>query len=143
MKNSDPPVVIEQFFDLPPETIWKAITERNQMVIWFFENIPDFRAEVGFETRFNIHNEGRDFLHLWKITEVIPNEKITYDWSYEQYDGRATVTFELEPEGNRTRLRLTNIVVADFDDSIPEFKRESCQSGWEFFIEQRLKDYLR
>jgi uncharacterized protein YndB with AHSA1/START domain len=142
MKQSDPPVIVEQVFDLPVETVWKAITEREQMVQWFFDNIPDFKAKVGFETQFKIHNEGRDFLHLWRITEVNPNRKITYRWSYDQYDGEALVTFELVPDGATTRLRLTNIVLADFDDTIPEFKRESCVAGWEYFIKQRLKNYL-
>jgi uncharacterized protein YndB with AHSA1/START domain len=143
MRKSEPPIIVEQIFYHPVETVWKVITEHSQMVQWFFDNIPEFKAEVGFETQFNIHNDGRDFMHLWKVTEIIPLERITTHWSFEGYDGEALVSFELTPEGNSTRLRVTNIVLADFDDFIPEFRRESCQSGWEYFIQQRLKDYLR
>ena len=39
---------------------------------WYFENIPAFKAEVGFETQFEIHNQGRIFPHRWKVTKVVP-----------------------------------------------------------------------
>jgi hypothetical protein len=48
----------------------------------------------------------------------------------------------LDKLGNLTKLTLTARVVEDFDDSIPEFKRESCVAGWNYFIKERLSDYL-
>ncbi len=47
---------------------------------WYFDNIPEFNPEVGFETKFNIRNEERNFLHMWKITEMTTNKKIKYTW---------------------------------------------------------------
>ncbi len=41
---------------------------------WYFENIPAFKPEVGFETQFNVQSEERNFLHKWKVTEVQPSE---------------------------------------------------------------------
>ncbi|NJO89720.1 MAG: SRPBCC domain-containing protein, partial [Chloroflexia bacterium] len=72
------PVVAQQHFNKSIEEVWNAITHVGHMTQWFFENIPAFEAKVGFETSFNVHANGRDYLHLWKITEVIPLEKIVY-----------------------------------------------------------------
>lgn len=46
---------------------------------WFFENIESFKPEVGFETQFNVQAESRNFLHMWKIIEVVPMKKIVYN----------------------------------------------------------------
>jgi uncharacterized protein YndB with AHSA1/START domain len=79
------PVIVEQRFNNSIEEVWNAITHIDQMTQWFFENVPAFEAQVGFETSFNVHANGRDYLHLWKITEVIPKKKIVYSWKYKDY----------------------------------------------------------
>ena len=142
MKNTDKPVVVEQSFDVPKEKLWNAITDVEQMQQWFFDNIPAFEPVEGFETRFVVETESRTFPHLWKLTEVIPEEKITYDWIYEGYPGRALVTFELMEDGNSMELIVTHDVVDSFPEDIPEFTRESCQGGWEYLIQQRLQEFL-
>ena len=48
MEKGDPPIIVEHSFDASAETVWRAITDVDQMRQWYFENIPDFRAEVGF-----------------------------------------------------------------------------------------------
>lgn len=69
------PVIVEQLFNKSIIEVWSAITEAEQMRQWFFENIPAFEAKEGFEISFNVQANGRDYLHLWKITEVIPQKK--------------------------------------------------------------------
>ncbi|KAA3631479.1 MAG: SRPBCC domain-containing protein, partial [Calditrichaeota bacterium] len=86
--------------------------------------------------------EGRVFPHRWKILRVEPHRLISYSWKFDNYDGDGYVTFELSEEKDKTKLRLTCTITEDFDDSIPEFKRESCVGGWEYFIKQSLKEYL-
>ncbi|MCW8848360.1 MAG: SRPBCC domain-containing protein [Melioribacteraceae bacterium] len=142
MKKSDPPIIVEEYFNTPIEEVWKSITELNQMKKWYFENIPEFKAEVGFETQFNVLSEERSFLHIWKVTEVIPNKKIVYNWTYEEYDGSADMVFELFDEKDSIKLQIRVIVLEDFPDDIPEFTRESCTGGWEYFIKGRLKEYI-
>ena len=41
------PIVVEQSFPVTPETVWRAITKPNLMRLWYFEQIEDFRPEVG------------------------------------------------------------------------------------------------
>ena len=142
MKASDGPIIVEQSFDAAATTVWQAITDIDQMRQWYFDNIPAFKPEVDFETQFNVQGGDRDFLHMWKVTEAMPLKRISYDWTFEGYPGDSFVTFELFEKGRSTTLRLTVTVREDFPDDIPEFKRESCVGGWEYFIKGRLKEYL-
>jgi len=135
-------VVVKQNFEVSTEILWKAITEHHQMIQWFFEDIPKFEAHVGFKTQFLIENEGRKFTHLWEITEVMPNQKIVYNWKYDEYEGEGLVFFELVENENGSSLILTNKWIGEFPQDIPEFSRESCLRGWEYFINGRLKEYL-
>ncbi len=95
MKTNDEPIIVEQTFNASVEKVWKAITEIDQMLKWYFDNIPDFKTEVGFQTEFNIENEGRKFLHIWKVTEVVPMKRIAYGWKFEGYAGDSFVVFDL------------------------------------------------
>jgi len=142
MKTTEAPVIVEHSFQASLSEAWAAVTEVGQMTQWFFENIGEFDPKVGFETKFLVEVEDKSFTHLWRLTEVIFENKITYDWSYEEYTGRGLVTFELSEEGDQTLVKLTNVVIEDFPDDIPEFTRESCIGGWEYFIGERLKKYL-
>ena len=141
MKESDP-VIITQIFNNSITEVWEAITQVDQMTQWFFEEIPSFRPEVGFSTAFNIKTSERNFLHLWKIIEVIPYRKIVYDWRYQGYAGESSVSFELFEEEDQTKLKLTAAGFETYPQNIPEFTRESCINGWIYFINNRLKNYL-
>lgn len=143
MKTTDKPVVVEQTFNVSLEQLWQAITDVTQMRQWFFESIPSFEPEVGFETRFIVDTGERDFPHVWRITEVVPKRLISYDWRYDGYAGNQLVTFELLDEGNQSKLRLTATVRQSFQEGIPEFTREACLGGWQYFIQHRLKAFLQ
>ncbi|MGD2271739.1 MAG: SRPBCC domain-containing protein [Desulfobacterales bacterium] len=142
MRKGDDPIIVEQFFNTSIESVWKAITNVDQMRQWYFENIPSFKPEVGFETQFNVQSQDRNFLHMWKVTEVIPQRLIRYNWKFEGYQGDSYVVFELFKENNLTKLQLTAQVLEDFPEDIPEFKRESCVGGWTYFIKKSLKEFL-
>ena len=100
MKKTDEPIIVEQIFEVNKERIWRSITEFDEMVKWYFDNIPDFQPVVGFRTEFNILSGERSFLHKWHVTEVIPNRKIVYNWQYEGYEGSADVCFEVSVTNN-------------------------------------------
>lgn len=142
MNINSEPIIVEQSFDTSINNVWDAITKLDQMRQWFFENIESFKPEVGFETQFNVQSESRDFLHIWKITGVDTKKKIVYDWRYDGISGAGVVIFELFEQGNQTKLRLTNRGLESFPKDIPEFTRESCIEGWDYFIRNRLKDFL-
>ena len=142
MRKNEEPIIIEQTFDSSIDTVWNSITEIDQMRQWYFENIPSFKPEVGFETQFNVESQGRNFLHIWKVTEVVALERITYNWKYEGYPGDSFVVFELFKENHLTNLRLTHQVQESFPEDIPEFTRKSGIEGWTYFIRKSLKEFL-
>lgn len=142
MTESAQPVVVEQKFEVSSETLWRALTERDQLIAWFFDNIPAFEPVEGFKTEFTVSTDERDFHHLWTITESVPGSKIVYDWRYKDLPGVGKVTFEIWPEGSGSRLRVTNEGLETFPPDIPEFSRESCVGGWKYLIQENLPDYL-
>ena len=142
MKINDAPIIVEQTFNSSVESVWNSITEISEMRKWYFENIPAFKPEIGFETQFNAQSTEKNFLHIWKVTEVQPLKMIKYSWEFEEYPGKSTTAFELSREDNLTKLRLTVETLENFPEGIPEFTRESCIDGWKYFINSRLKDYL-
>lgn len=142
MRVTDPPIITEEIFSVSKSELWDAITDVEQMRIWFFEDIPAFEPRVGFETSFEVQAPSMIFTHVWKIIDVIPEEKIVYDWSYPETVGRATVTFELSEQGDQTKLVLTNVTLEDWPQDMPEFKRESAEGGWKYFINERLKEFI-
>lgn len=142
MRKDSTPIITEQIFAKNKDEVWKAISDPNEMRQWFFEDMPDHKAEVGFSTKFNVDAGERQFMHLWEITEVVLGEKLVCKWEYEGYDGVAFVTYELFEEGEGCKIRVTATGIESFPDDIPEFRRESCEGGWKYFINQRLKAYL-
>jgi len=142
MTTNDPPIIIEQLFDNTTQVVWAALTQHERMIRWFFEEIPGFRAEVGFKTRFNVKAPSRDFMHLWEVTEVIPQKRIVTNWKYEGFEGDSFVIMELDDQKGKTKLTLTTKIVEDFDGTIPEFNYESGVAGWTYFIKERLYTYL-
>ena len=67
MKTSDRPVVVSEYFNASALTIWKAITELDQMTQWFFTNIPSFKPEEGFTTEFIVEMKIVSFLIYGKL----------------------------------------------------------------------------
>lgn len=141
MDNRSAAIITEQVFNVPEKQLWSAITRKDEMSQWFFNNIPEFEPKVGFETSFLVSSEERDFTHLWKVTEVIPDKKIAYTWQYKEYLGQSKSSFEISENINQSTLKITCTGLETFPGTIPEFSRESCQQGWRYFM-NRLKGYI-
>jgi len=141
MRKNDEPIIVEQTFNTSIDAVWNSIIDIDQMRQWYFNNIPSFKPEVGFETQFNVWSQDRDFLHVWKVIEVVPLKVIKYNWRYEGYPGDSFVTFELFKQDKLIKLRLTHQVLESFPENIPEFSRESCVEGWSYFIKKSLKKF--
>ena len=108
---------------------------------WYFD-IEDFKPIVGFEFHFTGGSEQRKYLHLCKVLEVIPEKKLSHSWRYENYPGNSLLTFELFPEGQKTRLKLTHEGIETFPQGDKDFTIESFTAGWTHIIGISLKDYL-
>jgi uncharacterized protein YndB with AHSA1/START domain len=120
----------------------KALTDKGEMKQWYFD-LAEFKPEVGFEFKFyGGPDKDRQYLHVCKITDVIPNKKLTYSWKYDGYAGESFVTFELFPEMDKTRLRLTHEGIETFPADVPDFAKKNFEEGWSQIIGTSLKDFL-
>jgi uncharacterized protein YndB with AHSA1/START domain len=135
------PFIIERTYNASTSELWEAITDKDKMKQWYFD-LPAFKAEVGFEFSFTGGPPERSYLHLCKVTEVVTGKKLTYSWRYDGYEGNSFVTFELFPEGNQTRLKLTHIGLETFPATNPDFAKGNFVTGWNEIIVNSLANFL-
>ena len=133
-------VVVERIFNAPVTRVWKALTDVEQVRVWYFD-LKEFKPEVGFQFEFVVEHEGMKYHHLCKVTEVIPQKKLAYTWRYKGYEGNSLVTIELFAEGDKTRLKLTHEGLDSFP-KLPSFARNSFEAGWTEIIGSELKKFL-
>jgi uncharacterized protein YndB with AHSA1/START domain len=136
------PFVIERTLNAPVQKVWEALTDKKKMQEWYFY-LSDFKPEVGFEFSFpGKGNEGQDYIHLCKITKIEPGKLLQYSWRYRDYPGNSFVTFELFPEGDVTRLKLTHEGLETFPQDNKDFAKESFKGGWTYLIGTSIKEFV-
>jgi uncharacterized protein YndB with AHSA1/START domain len=140
-KTLNEAIVLERTYDAPANQVWDAITNKEKMKQWYFD-IKEFRPEVGFNFQFVASDGKRDYLHLCVVKEVIPQKKLSYSWKYDYDPGISVVTFELFPEGNKTKLRLTHEGIDNFSKDHPELEKKNFENGWNDIINKNLKEFL-
>ena len=135
------PIIIEKILDAPIEKVWAAISNKNEMKKWYFD-LEKFDPVPGFEFQFTGGTEEHKYLHLCKVVEAIPNQKLSYSWRYEGHEGNSLVTFELFQEDGKTRLRLTHEGLDSFPASNPDFAKQNFVAGWNQIIGISLPEFL-
>ncbi|CAL1517689.1 SRPBCC domain-containing protein [Chitinophaga sp. MM2321] len=135
------PLVVERTLDAPVSKVWEALTDNSKMKQWYFD-IAAFKPEEGFEFQFSGGSDDEQYVHLCKVTEVVDNKKLSYTWKYKDYPGESAVTFELFPEGDKTRLKLTHTGLETFPGDKKDFARESFAGGWDYIVNTSLKNFL-
>ncbi len=140
LKAKNESLVIERTFNAPAARVWSALTNKDEMKLWYFD-LKEFKPEVGFEFQFTVENEGVKYAHHCIIREVIPGKKLVHSWRYDGYEGDSQVTFELFAEGNQTRLKLTHEGLETFP-KIPAFARTNFMEGWTQIIGTSLKEFV-
>jgi uncharacterized protein YndB with AHSA1/START domain len=140
--SANTPITIERTFNASPEKVWQAITDKEQMKQWYFD-LEEFKPEIGFEFQFEGGDDKQTFLHLCKVTDVIPGKNLTYSWRYGGYAGNSFVTFQLFEEGAQTRLRLTHEGLETFPAEVAPLGKENFVAGWNHIIGVSLKDFLK
>lgn len=133
-------VIIERTFNAPVAKVWRAITNADEMRIWYFD-LKEFKPEVGFEFEFSIEHEGVNYHHLCKLTEAVPEKKLAYTWRYKGEPGDSLVTLELFAEGDKTRLKLTHAGIETFPKT-PAYARKNFEAGWTEIIGSSLKQFI-
>jgi len=82
-------------------------------------------------------------VHIWKVKEVEPLKKISYEWKFGGYPGDSVVSWELFSDGEGTRIVLTHTSVETFrGDLHPDLAVHNFVAGWTDFIGKKLKDFV-
>ena len=134
------PLIKEVVLDASIPRVWKAITNKDDLSKWSFE-MKEFKPEVGFEFQFYGDKDGVKFLHLCKVVEVVKEKKIKWLWTYKDVKGDTFVTFELFPEGEKTRLRLTHEGLENLPQD-ENYAKHNFEEGWNSLLHSSLKNYL-
>jgi uncharacterized protein YndB with AHSA1/START domain len=135
------PIIVEKTFHAPVEKLWQALTDNGQMKQWYFQ-LEEFKPEVGFKFQFEGGDEKQTFLHLCRITEVIPKKKLSHTWQYEGQLETTLVTWELFEEGANTNVKLTHEGLEKIAHHGPAFAQENFVEGWNSIIGTSLKNFV-
>jgi uncharacterized protein YndB with AHSA1/START domain len=103
----------------PPERVWRAITDPEDLAAWFPDTIegefaPD--SEVRFPKM-----EEMGLPAVGTVTEFDPPRLLAYTW------GTSTLRFQLEADGDGCRLVFT--------DTLPRAESAKNAAGWEVCLE--------
>jgi uncharacterized protein YndB with AHSA1/START domain len=134
------PLVIERTINAPTAKVWQALTDPEALKQWL-PFMAGFKAEVGHELRFELGKDPEhQYLHISKVIEIVPERKLVYSWRYKGYAGDSHVIFELESEGDSTKLKLTHRIIEAFPADNPDFAAEGFKEGWTYAADG-LKTY--
>lgn len=139
-ENLSDPLVKEVILDAPPSRVWKALTDKNELKQWCFD-MEAFQPEVGFEFQFYGEKDGHKFLHLCKVLEIEIERKMKWLWTYKDVPGDTYVTFELFPQGNKTKLRLTHEGLENLPQD-ENYARPNFVEGWNVILGKLLPKHL-
>lgn len=106
----------------PPEKVWRALTEPGSLAAWFPDTIVVESWEVGSRLRFE-HERGLFDPFEGEVLEVTPMRALEFTW------GTDRLRFELEPDGEGTRLTLLDTI-----DELGKAARDGA--GWHVCLDQ-------
>jgi uncharacterized protein YndB with AHSA1/START domain len=129
--------------DVPPEVVFKAISDPNELTNWF----PDaaiLEPKIGGKFKFTFYkNSDRrrkkqddDFFPEGKVLEFVPNKKLSYSWQHKNVPNfpETIVTWELESIGkNKTKVTLTH---SGFTGKEGSKDIEEHTQGWAYFLSE-------
>jgi uncharacterized protein YndB with AHSA1/START domain len=121
-------VVLEEVIAHPVDEVWRALTSPESISEWLMTT-DDFRAEVGARFRLRTQRLSEDGWVRAEVIELEPPRRMVWAWLVSYTPTPTTVTFELEPHPEGTRLRLTHA------GEIDPIAGEQLRDGWPGRIE--------
>lgn len=131
-------------------TVWRALTDANQLGLWLmnFDNdvgemTTDFRPVAGTPYRLEA-KKGRGWRGyvVGEVQEVEADKRLAYTWAHNaaQDAHPIRITFNLEPAGKGTRLRMLQ---EGYPDGVKGwFALKMGALGWRKMLEQSIRPVL-
>jgi uncharacterized protein YndB with AHSA1/START domain len=102
-------LVFERHLNAPPERVWRALTDPDELAGWLAPAEIDLRVGGRVVLRFE------DNEHSGTITELREPEVLAYTWDEARTE--SLVRFKLEPDADGTRLTLRHTFEHEADFS--------------------------
>jgi uncharacterized protein YndB with AHSA1/START domain len=132
---ADPSIVeVEQFYEVPPERVWQALTTPELMARWLLAP-HGFQPVVGTNFTFAgvdaLSDLGLSGEIVCQVIAVRSNELLSISWTNGGSDrpGGWVVTWLLHPKGHGTRMTLRHKGF-DPDDEVEQEARRVMGRGW-------------
>lgn len=119
-----PAVRLERTLKDPPEVVWQALTDREQLRAWFPCDVvvDGGRLEVGASLTFPFPPEVIDMTLTGVVLELDEPHLLAFSW------GEELLRFELAAEGSGTRLVLI--------DELPAGAAARNAAGWDVCLDR-------
>jgi len=134
--------------DASPEIVFEVISRPEHLSQWWPDE-ADIEPEAGASGHIVFHNTDRaDTVQPITVVEIEPPTRFSFRWAYD--DGRVPsvdnsflVTFDLEPSGEGTRVRMTETGFRErgWEAAVIEQQYNDHVTGWDYFV-PRLGAYL-
>ena len=127
-----PDIRFEAVYPYPPERVWRAITDPEELARWLMPN--DFAPRLGHKFQFKTKPAaGFDGIVRCEVIELEMPRRVAYTWSGGKLE--SVVSFTLEPVAQGTRLVLEHSGKG-LDGTSELFTLLS--RGWQSMIEEKL-----
>ncbi|MBH0776472.1 SRPBCC family protein [Nocardia bovistercoris] len=122
-------VELGTFFQQPPDTVWRALTEPDLLARWLLRP-SGFAAVVGTNFRFTTPDSPADEIAC-EVLAVEPCTQLTYSWVYSRAEHPAEwiVEWTIRAQGRGTRLLLTQTGF-DISDRRQKMVRNAVERSW-------------
>jgi len=137
--DPEPEIRLSMNVDAPPEAVFRALTEPDALREWMGAPDPVIEPRVGgrYELGWKYTVDGQEVTGgPMKVLEIEPNRRLVINWPDWRGDSTVptqSITWELEPQGEGTRVTLVHagfIRTVDFSD---------YPFGWGHFMSKMAK----
>jgi uncharacterized protein YndB with AHSA1/START domain len=129
-------IEITKQIDAPPERVFRALTDADELVRWFPSSAEsDPRTGGDYVLRFQFDDGSKNHTYAGQYEDVMPSERVRYPWNGQF--GETTVEFTLRASDGGTELRLVHSGWSDESED----SRQMHEQGWSFFVDN-LDRYL-
>jgi uncharacterized protein YndB with AHSA1/START domain len=113
----------------PPAKVWASVSDAKEASQWLAPNIV-LESHVGGRV---VIDWGDDSKAEGQITRFEPGSVLEYTWKNEEFPEGSLVRWEVAPDGDGTRLKLTHSDLKGSDKSI-----RALAAGWHDFLDALL-----
>jgi uncharacterized protein YndB with AHSA1/START domain len=124
----------------PPERVWQAVTEAEQLAQWFAPGSPWEIPQLEVNTTVKFHNTATEIL-LATIQTADPPQQFALRWEPEEDGTILTTTFLLKEENDGTRVSIRETGFESLAADICQQRVEQTAAGYGISLEN-LRAYL-